>query len=367
MKVLMTTDAVGGVWSYSLQLCAALETHGISVLLATMGAPLTAAQRDAAGVLRNVSLRESAYALEWMDDPWDDVAAAGEWLLDLERAFTPDIIHSNGYAHAAMPWRAPVLVVAHSCVLSWWRAVHGADAPATWSRYALSTRCGLHAADLVIAPTRSMLAALRAHYGALPRTAVIPNGVAAAPVADSARHPVVLAVGRIWDDAKNIAALDRAAPHIDWPVLVAGSSRDAAGRQRSLRHAQHLGVLDSDQMTEMYARAAILAHPARYEPFGLAPLEAALQGCALVLGDIPSLREVWGETARYVDPGDDDAIARAINELARDDSLRCAAAVQTRRRACTLTAARMAAAYASAYQAVVERVRPVVEVPSCAS
>ncbi len=31
--------------------------------------------------------------------------------------------------------------------------------------------------------------------------------------------------------------------------------------------------------------------PARYEPFGLSVLEAALSGCALVLGDIPSLRE----------------------------------------------------------------------------
>jgi glycogen synthase len=367
MKVLMTTDTVGGVWSYTLQLCAALQPHNVSVVLATMGAPLSAGQRRAAGALRNVGLKESTYALEWMDDPWDDVAAAGEWLLDLERETVPDLIHVNGYAHAAMPWRAPALAVAHSCVLSWWRAVHRADAPVAWSRYARSTRCGLHAADLVIAPTRAMLDALHTHYGELPRAAVIPNGVDSTPAGAVAKQQFVLAAGRIWDAAKNMDALDAAAPHIDWPVLVAGSARDAAGRQSHLQHARQLGVLSEPMLSAAYARAAILAHPSRYEPFGLAPLEAALHGCALVLGDIASLREVWGDAAVYVEPDDDAAIAHAINRLIRDESLRHAAATRARSRAGTYTAARMAASYVSAYRTIMERARPLMEVRSCAS
>jgi glycogen synthase len=58
---------------------------------------------------------------------------------------------------------------------------------------------------------------------------------------------------------------------------------------------------------DWYARASIYALPARYEPFGLSALEAALSGCALILGDIPSLREVWLEAAPYVSPDDESA------------------------------------------------------------
>jgi hypothetical protein len=95
-----------------------------------------------------------------MDEPWEDVAAAGRWLLGLEARFRPDIVHLNGYAHAALPFEAPVLVVGHSCVLSWWRAVKGVDAPPDWDRYRREVRAGLHAAGLVLAPTRAMLDSL---------------------------------------------------------------------------------------------------------------------------------------------------------------------------------------------------------------
>ncbi len=62
-----------------------------------------------------------------------------------------------------------------------------------------------------------------------------------------------------------------------------------------LRRGEAVGRLGPEEMREQYARAAIFAHPARYEPFGLSVLEAALSGCALVLGDISSLRELWRE------------------------------------------------------------------------
>ena len=52
--------------------------------------------------------------------------------------------------------------------------------------------------------------------------------------------------------------------------------------------------LSEEQMRELLGRAAIYIATSRYEPFGLAPLEAALSRCALVANDIPSLRELWG-------------------------------------------------------------------------
>ena len=176
MKALMTADSIGGVWNYSLQLADALAPYDVEVHLATMGAPLTLAQRTEALDIPNLSLYESAYKLEWMDDPWADVAAAGEWLLGLARELRPDLVHLNGYAHGALPWEAPVLVVGHSCSLSWWEAVRGEPAPPAWDRYRAEVRRGLQSAGMVAAPSRAMLDALERHYGPLPNPTVIYNG-----------------------------------------------------------------------------------------------------------------------------------------------------------------------------------------------
>jgi glycosyltransferase involved in cell wall biosynthesis len=105
------------------------------------------------------------------------------------------------------------------------------------------------------------------------------------------------------------------------------------------------------------ARASIYALPARYEPFGLSALEAALSGCALVLGDIPSLREVWGEAATYVDPDDADALTAAIARLASDDTLRDERARLARERGTRFGAAAMTERYLDLYRALAARGR----------
>jgi len=98
------------------------------------------------------------------------------------------------------------------------------------------------------------------------------------------------------------------------------------------------------------ARASVFALPARYEPFGLAPLEAAHAGCALVLADIPSLREVWDDAAIYVDPDDDRALVAALRRLIERRELREERAAAAQCHAARYTPARMAAAYAAAYE-----------------
>jgi glycosyltransferase involved in cell wall biosynthesis len=69
-------------------------------------------------------------------------------------------------------------------------------------------------------------------------------------------------------------------------------------------------------------RAAIFAAPALYEPFGLGVLEAARSGCALLLSDIASFRELWDGCAEFVDPRDPAAIAAAIRRLLEDPARR---------------------------------------------
>jgi glycogen synthase len=103
-------------------------------------------------------------------------------------------------------------------------------------------------------------------------------------------------------------------------------------------------------MQDAYQRATIYALPARYEPFGLTALEAALAGCALVLGDIPTLREVWGDAAVFVPPDDHQALADAINGLIADQQRRSSLVAKARDRAQLLNAHRMAEGYMRAYR-----------------
>ncbi|MBZ4419424.1 glycosyltransferase family 4 protein [Myxococcus sp. RHSTA-1-4] len=347
----MTADTVGGVWTYALELARALAPHGVEVTLATMGAPLSEAQWAQARALPNLAVEESRFALEWMDDPWDDVRAAGDWLLSLEARLCPDVVHLNGYAHGALPWAREPLVVGHSCVLSWWRAVKGEDAPERYSRYHDAVAAGLRAAGRVVAPSAAMLESLRLHYGPLPASEVISNARNPEEFPPGeAREPFILSAGRLWDEAKNVAALAAAAPRLGWPVKVAGDARHPAGWKVESPDVEMLGLLPPSALARWMARAAVYALPARYEPFGLSALEAALSGCALVLGDIPSLREVWGDgAALFVPPGDLDALVEALESLRRDEPLRTGLASRARARALTYTPRRMAAGYLSVY------------------
>lgn len=350
MKVLMTADTVGGVWTYALQLCRGIGAGNVHVALATMGAPLTPRQREDAARLPNLTLYESGYKLEWMEHPWDDVAAAGDWLLGLERELRPDFVHLNGYAHGALPWSAPVLVVGHSCVLSWWEAVHGEPAPASFDRYRREVRQGLQSVDMVIAPSRAMLCALERHYRPLPQSRVIYNGQDASSFAPGGKEPFVLSVGRLWDEGKNVAALQSIAPELSWPVYVAGEGRHPDGGRAQLGGVRPLGTLTQPEIAGWFARASIYALPARYEPFGLSALEAGLAGCAPVLGDIPSLREIWGDAALFVSPCDSNALRAAIEGLIKDGNARENLAARARRRALQFTTERMAEEYRAAYQ-----------------
>jgi glycogen(starch) synthase len=348
-RVLMTTDTIGGVWSYALHLAAALARDNWQVSLATMGAPLCEGKRAEAARVPGLSLYESRYRLEWMDDSLEDVERAGAWLLQLEDAIAPDIVHLNGYAHGALPWRAPAIVVGHSCVLSWWEAVRGGPPPAGWARYRSAVARGLQSASAVVAPSQAMLGALQRHYGELSAGRVIYNGRDCHRPAETRKQPLVLTAGRLWDEGKNMAALERVAPRIPWPIYAAGAEQHPAGSRVEAAHLRLLGCLDSATMAAWYDRAAIYALPARYEPFGLSALEAALAGCALVLGNIPSLRELWADAALFVHPDDPEALRAALLCLIADNRLRALMASRAQQRARSFTAGRMAAGYLGLY------------------
>ncbi len=357
MKVLMTADALGGVWTYALEAADALAGRGVEVTLAVMGGRLSAGERRQAESSAVLAVHDRDLALEWMDDPWDDVDRAGAWLLELADQVRPDLVHLNGYVHAGLAWPAPTLVVAHSCVVSWWAAVRRGPPPPAWDEYRTRVGAGLAAAGVVVAPTRAFLTELQRCYGLDDTGLVIPNCRSTTWVVDVPKEPFVLGAGRLWDEGKNLAMLDAAAQRIDGPVVVAGAARrpggaGGAGPRPAFRAAHALGALPFDQMAVLLGRAAVFALPARYEPFGIGPLEAALSGCALVLGDLPTLREVWGDAATFVDPEDEDGWVHALGRLLADPALAAARGADARRRADRYRPAALADAYLAAYRSL---------------
>lgn len=357
-RVLMTADTVGGVWTYAMDLARGLREYGVEVALATMGGPVSPQQAWQAAQLDNLTLYESTYKLEWMEEPWAEVERAGDWLLTLENDLEPDIVHLNGYAHGNLPWNAPHIVAGHSCVLSWWWSVRGEPAPAEWTRYRSSVTAGLCGADFVVAPTRAMMAELQKYYGPLRSTAVIANGRAPQCYYADTKEPFILAAGRLWDEAKNIVALAKVKDAVDWPICVAGDARHPNGTTPKLGNIRQAGVLGQSELAALYSRAAIYCLPARYEPFGLSIVEAALSGCALVLGDIPSLRENWEGAAVFVAPGDTTALEWNLRDLIANPGClrRLSSLAQSRAR--TFSVERMSSSYLGLYARLAGRRRP---------
>jgi len=344
MKVLMTGDAVGGVWTYALELAEGLAEHDVEVLLALVGPPPSREQRHELARSSVAGWAHRGFALEWMADADADLDRTAWWLLELCDSARPDLLHLNGYGAAAAPAPVPKLVVGHSCVLSWHEAVRGRPAGSEWSWYERAVTRGLARADAVVAPTAAMLAELVRLYSPRCPREVIPNGIGRGP-RPLPKDDLVLGVGRVWDEGKNLEALRRVAPELPWPVVVAGPGGE-------------LGRVAPQQLAELYGRAAIFAAPARYEPFGLSALEAGLAGCALVLGDVASLREVWGHAALFVHPGDDEALAATLRALIGDPDRIEALGAAARARASSYTRERMTAAYLDVYERLTKPAAP---------
>jgi glycogen synthase len=363
-KVLMTADTVGGVWTFALGLCRGLAARGCEVTLVSFGEPASEAQRAGVAELAGVTLVETRYKLEWMQDPWVEVDQAGRFLQELARAEMPDLVHLNGYTHAALPWPVPVVVVAHSCVFTWWQAVHGCRPPRDeYGEYGRRVRAGLDGADAVVAPTQAMLAGLREAYRWPGEGTVIPNGIDPSGVVPRPKKAMIASAGRLWDPAKGIGLLKKVAPELLWPLVVAGAGRDTDGAETRVRNLRLLGKLSPCQTRSLFADASIYAAPVRYEPFGLSILEAAEAGCALVLSDLASLRENWDGAAEFVHPHDPVAWCDALNGLARDEAWRWRLASLAVRRAQQFPNSHMVDHYIELYGSLLKRsgAKPITE------
>lgn len=353
MRVLLSTDAVGGVWDYALELAGGLAAAGHAVRLAVLGRPTADRLRR---LPETVDVVTGDYRLEWMAGADEDIDLAGEWLARSAREWDADVVHLNQMAYSGHDFGAPTLAVVHSDVRSWYSEVRGMAAPPEWDVYAARVTEGLRAADVVVVPSAYQAELTARHYGRK-ADAVIHNGIRppARHRADR-RAPVVVSVGRAWDEAKGMAVLDAAAGLLGDSAPEVHVIGERAGPHSEVfiaRHARALGRLPREEVDVRLGRAALYVAASLYEPFGLAPLEAAFHQTALLLSDIGSFRELWDGCALFVPARDASALAAGIAELTADHARREALGHAARERALErYTADSFVAAYLDLYSAM---------------
>ena len=332
MHVLVTTDTLSGVWTYTRELVSGLVSRGLRVTLVSFGEVPLPEQTSWMESLHGLDYHPSAFRLEWMQEGEQDYPDAANYLVSLAHEIKPDVLHLNQFCYGNLPVNVPRVVVAHEDLISWWLAVHGHQPRDTrWLRdYRGLVARGLAAATAVVAPSNWMLEALCESYTTPSNARVIYNGLN--PIFFNpyvSKEDSVLAVGRLLDAGKQLHLLTQYQHPI--PVCIVASEHPVNNLRLPIRadvkvateqlHVSLKGPQTEAQLRALYSRAVIYVATSRYEPFGMATLEAALSRCAIVANDIPSFRELWGEDAVYFPTNDAAGLAAAIRELAQNREL----------------------------------------------
>jgi glycosyltransferase involved in cell wall biosynthesis len=355
-RILLTGDTEGGVWTFALELADGLLSRGAEVCLATFGQTVTESQKCSASEIAGLRWVHHNSKLEWMREPWADIERAGYWLREVAGQWQPDLVHLNTLCHGALPWNVPVVMTHHSSVTSWWHAVKGSPLPVDWRRYQHEVERSSRSATVISAPSHAALAAIPRDYNVdMSEAQPVHNGLSSDGFRIGEKEEFILSAGRLWDEGKNVHVLAELAPRLSWPIYLAGDSLTRDGNTATLTGCRLLGKLNPAELSAFYSRAAIYALPARYEPFGLSILEAALSGCALVLGDIPSLREIWQDAATFISPDDIHSLEAALRHLIADPLLRVRMSQRAIYRAREFSQSRMVDGYLSLYRSALAK------------
>jgi glycosyltransferase involved in cell wall biosynthesis len=241
--------------------------------------------------------------------------------------------------------------------------VKGEEPPdSDWIKWYREIVCeGLAGADEVITPSHWMMDNVNRYYLRPACARVVHNGCNPALFdATEEKHDQVVSVGRIWDEAKQVSLLLKRSQAV--PVAIVGS-QEHPDKTLSPFAAEHVpnGVTLCGQQSEyeirqLFARSSIYAACSCYEPFGLAPVEAAMSACAIVANDIATFRELWGDSAYYFDKNNAESLSAAISVLSNDEMLRKEYSQRGYHHAIeTFNSEKMVNSYESAYQRFVRQ------------
>jgi glycosyltransferase involved in cell wall biosynthesis len=361
MHVLITADTLGGVWTYARELTTSLVRRGLRVTLVSFGEIPSLEQVRWMDALENLDFRPTGFKLEWMQDSEDDLAASAEYLRMVIAEVQPDVLHFNQFYYGAVETTQPKVVVAHSDVVSWWKAVHHRQPEVTeWSRwYQEVVHRGIEGADALVAPSQAALDSTTANFVRPRKAQVIPNGRSPELFnPHQQKETYAASVGRIWDAGKNASLLTRI--ETPWPIYLAGNNinPDALVQATSLNLGDgrlvFRGVQSESELRRLFAGAFLYIATSQYEPFGLAPLEAALSRCAILASDIPSFREIWQDDALYFRNNDPQDLERILFDFcAQPALLREFGARALRRARARYTSSKMTDQYFDLYRSLV--------------
>jgi glycogen(starch) synthase len=333
VHVLVTSDSLSGSWTYTRELVTGLVTRGVRVTLVSFGEIPLPEQTSWMDHLHGLDYRPTAFRLEWMQESEEDLPESSAFLAALVREVRPDVLHLNQFCYGNLPVDVPRVVMAHGDLITWRQAVHaqGSRGDRSLDWYRQTVLDGLAGADAVVAPSAWMLDRISACYGRPRRAEVIYPG----------RNPIffnpyvnkddcVLAVGRLVDAGKQVYLLTQQPYSV--PVCIVGAEHTVPMPRIPIRADVKVdmdqtsvairGPQTEAQLRALYSRASIYAATARYEPLGMAALEAAFSRCAIVANDIPSFREIWGDAALYFRTNDAASLAENIRRLNEDRPMR---------------------------------------------
>src|SRR6266850_108094 len=136
----------------------------------------------------------------------------------------------------------------------------------------------------------------------------------------------VLAIGRLWDTGKQVALLTQHSHGM--PVCIVGADHTIPAPPVPIRADVRVstgtheisvkGAQTESQLRTLYSKSTIFAATSRYEPVGLASIEAAFSRCALVANDTPVYRELWGDAALYFECNDAESLTETLAQLHED-------------------------------------------------
>lgn len=332
LHVLLTTDTVGGVWDFCITLARELGHLGQRVTLLALGEPTEAQRQEAAQA--DAWLVSRQLKLEWMSDSQADVRTSVALAERVIREVRPDVVHANQFALACIP-AMPTVLTAHSDVLSWrsWNghADPGGSLPPEHAGYTDVVQAGLRSASVVVAVSQFLADQIQALYQPASRLGVVHNGWpagAGTPPPLEKRPRLTFLAGRVWDSAKNLVLAARVAATWRGPVLLgrvvlAGDQYhpDSGIGATISGPVENVGRISRRAVDSWLQQARVYLSPARYDPFGLLPVQAALAGCPLLLSDIPSYRELWEGAALFFRSSDEDDLRRKWGRLLEDGSL----------------------------------------------
>jgi glycosyltransferase involved in cell wall biosynthesis len=247
------------------------------------------------------------------------------------RREAPDVVFCPGYT-APLLTRVPVVLTIHDVSFvahpEWFPARQGL-------RRRLVTKLSARRAVKVLTVSEFSAREIEARLGiAKDKIAVIRHGIRPRAATVRPRRPLVLYVGSIFN-RRHLPTLLQAIRDVrsrvpDATLAIVGENRswpyeDLASEIARLHVSTSVELSDyvsDSRLDELYSTAMAFAFVSDYEGFGLTPLEALASGVPPVVADTPVSREVCGDAALYVPPGNANALAAALVSLLTDAGLR---------------------------------------------